>query len=51
MELANMVLVGRLIAESALVRTESRGAHFRRDFPEPREEWLKHIVVSPGVRD
>ena len=33
-EARNMVLVGRLIAASALLREESRGAHRRRDFPD-----------------
>lgn len=43
-ELCNMVLVGRLIIEAALMREESRGAHFRTDFPEPSPDWEKHIV-------
>ncbi len=43
-ELANLVLLGRLVAEAALIREESRGAHYRTDFPEPREEWRRHIV-------
>ncbi len=43
-ELANLVLCGRLVAEAALRREESRGAHYRRDFPEPRDEWRRHIV-------
>ena len=43
-ELANLVLVGRLVTEAALEREESRGAHYRRDFPETRPEWLRHIV-------
>jgi L-aspartate oxidase len=43
-ELANLVLVGRLVTEAALLREESRGAHYRRDFPEPRPEWLRHIL-------
>jgi L-aspartate oxidase len=43
-ELANMVLVGRLMAEAALIREESRGAHFRSDFPHPSDAWLKHVV-------
>ena len=44
-ELANMVLVGRLMAHAALEREESRGAHYRTDFPEPRDEWRRHIVL------
>jgi L-aspartate oxidase len=43
-ELANLVLCGRLVAEAALRREESRGAHYRRDFPQPRDEWRRHIV-------
>lgn len=43
-EMANMVLVGRLMAEAALVREESRGAHFRSDSPQPSPAWLRHIV-------
>lgn len=43
-ELCNMVLVGRLVIEAALIREESRGAHFRTDFPEPDPAWEKHIV-------
>jgi len=43
-ELANMVVVGRLMAEAALIREESRGAHFRSDFPKPSDAWLKHVV-------
>jgi L-aspartate oxidase len=43
-ELANLTLLGRLVTEAALEREESRGAHYRRDFPEPRPEWLRHVV-------
>jgi L-aspartate oxidase len=45
-ELSNMVLLGRLIAESALLRQESRGSHYRSDFPDTSAEWEKHIVLS-----
>jgi L-aspartate oxidase len=45
-ELCNMVLLGRLIAESALLRQESRGSHYRSDFPDTASEWEKHIVLS-----
>ena len=44
-EVANMLLVCRLIVESALMRTESRGAHFREDYPDRDDErWLARIV-------
>lgn len=33
-ELANMLTVAALVADSALARTESRGTHFRSDFPQ-----------------
>ena len=44
LELKNMLLVGNAIAKSALIRKESRGAHFRADFAdEGGDEWLKSI--------
>ncbi len=40
----NMVDTARLIVASALKRKESRGGHFRRDFPKPRNAWRgRHI--------
>ena len=44
LDLESQLTVARLIVESALVREESRGAHYRSDFPQPREEWRRHIV-------
>ncbi len=43
-ELNNLVLTGRLVAEAALIREESRGAHFRSDFPDHSKDWEKHII-------
>jgi L-aspartate oxidase len=45
-ELANMIITGRLIAEAALLREESRGAHSRSDFPNRSEAWLRHIITT-----
>ncbi|MFQ6030634.1 MAG: L-aspartate oxidase [Dehalococcoidia bacterium] len=44
-ELRNLVLLGRLMVESALLRQESRGSHFRADFPETSPDWEKHVVL------
>lgn len=43
-ELSNLVLTARIMSEAALIREESRGAHYRSDFPEPSPDWLRHIV-------
>ena len=47
-ELSNLVLTGRLVTEAALYREESRGAHFRFDFPKNSPEWQRHIVFTAG---
>jgi L-aspartate oxidase len=47
-ELNNLVLTARLMTEAALIREESRGAHFRTDYPQPSPDWLKHIVFIRG---
>jgi L-aspartate oxidase len=38
-EVANLVQLGRAVAELALRREESRGGHWRSDHPEPVEAW------------
>jgi L-aspartate oxidase len=49
-ELNNLVLCARLVTEAALLREESRGAHFRTDFPQTSPEWQKHIVFRKNVK-
>jgi L-aspartate oxidase len=39
-------LVARLIAQSALFRTETRGVHTRSDFPHEDPAWQAHIIVQ-----
>ena len=48
-ELNNLVLCARLMTEAALLREESRGAHFRTDFPRTSPEWQRHIVFRKNV--
>jgi fumarate reductase flavoprotein subunit len=49
LELANMLDVAEAIIESALQRTESRGAHQRTDFPARNDEhFLAHSLIHRG---
>ncbi|MDD5448327.1 MAG: L-aspartate oxidase [Actinomycetota bacterium] len=44
MELKNMLILGYLVARAARMRTESRGSHLRKDYPEQDDwNWRKHI--------
>lgn len=43
-QVANLATVAMLVAQAALKRTESRGGHFRSDFPERDDRtWTRHI--------
>ena len=44
-DLRNMLIVARAVAQSALARTESRGAHQREDFPKLLPAWRRHQRV------
>ena len=49
LEVKNMVQVAHCLAESALWRENSVGAHFRSDFPEAkRSGWRHHSQLSLG---
>ena len=48
-ELQNMLVVARLIIRGALEREETRGVHFRTDFPETDDEhWRRHLAFQRG---
>lgn len=46
-ELANLLAVGRLMAEAALLRDESRGSHYRSDYPSTKPAWRRRLVFLP----
>jgi len=47
LEVQNALLVGEMIVRSALMREESRGAHFRRDFPQTDDRnWKGNIFLK-----
>ena len=55
-ELRAALVCARLATEAALRREESRGAHYRADFPEPKEAWRRHLIfrqaqIEEGVDD
>ena len=50
LELGNMLTLGSIIVKSAFERQESRGGHYRSDYPEPYEDWRKHSVYKRGEK-
>jgi len=50
-ELGGLLDLADVLVESALVREESRGAHFREDFPKRDDpNWLKHTLAYKGEK-
>src|SRR5207237_5216214 len=43
LDMLNLCVNGEMVARAALLRTESRGAHYRQDYPDTNPEWLKNI--------
>ncbi|MGD2065760.1 MAG: L-aspartate oxidase [Candidatus Bathyarchaeota archaeon] len=47
LELKNMATAAHLVTKAAYIRTESRGTHYRQDYPTPdNKNWLKHICFE-----
>ncbi|MBI4020041.1 MAG: FAD-binding protein [Candidatus Aenigmarchaeota archaeon] len=46
LDIRSMLVTCEAIIRSALCRKESRGAHFREDYPEKRKEWLVNIFTA-----
>ncbi|WP_100406565.1 L-aspartate oxidase [Bacillus solitudinis] len=46
-EMANMLLVASIMTDAAFTRTESRGGHFRSDYPVANDDnWLKKYITT-----
>jgi succinate dehydrogenase / fumarate reductase flavoprotein subunit len=42
-----MLDVAEMVAMASLLRKESRGAHYREDYPtKDDEQWLKNIIIT-----
>ena len=46
LEIANMLTVASLVTQSALIRRESRGSHYREDYPKKDRRWDRSIVLN-----
>ena len=47
LEFKNMLILAKLVTTAAQTRKESRGTHFREDYPISNDkDWLKHICFS-----
>ncbi|MBU7014946.1 MAG: FAD-binding protein [Theionarchaea archaeon] len=49
LEMEFMVEMGLLLTRAALFRTESRGSHFREDYPESDSSWIVNVVLRNGT--
>jgi succinate dehydrogenase/fumarate reductase flavoprotein subunit len=46
-QIQNMFITAKIVVTAALTRTESRGAHYRNDFPEKNDRrWLENIIIT-----
>jgi L-aspartate oxidase len=49
LELKNMATIAHLVTKAAYTRKESRGTHYREDYPATDDKnWLKHICFEQG---
>ncbi len=48
-EVRNLLVIAALILKSAHFRTESRGGHYRSDYPAPDPQWQGHSIITGSV--
>ena len=48
-ETLNLLDIAYLILQSALFRNESRGGHYRLDYPQTDPNWQVHTIVTQGI--
>jgi len=48
LELINVLVVAKAVAKSALLREESRGSHFRIDYPEKDRKFKTNTLIGLG---
>ncbi len=46
---SNLHLVASALAAAAAARQETRGSHWRDDFPDSSDDWLGHLIVTLGA--
>jgi succinate dehydrogenase flavoprotein subunit len=51
LSLRSLLVTAETVARAALIREESRGAHYRVDFEGERDEWLQYNIVSRMGKD
>ena len=47
-QVSNLHLVASALAAAAAARQETRGSHWRDDFPDSSDDWLGHLIVTLG---
>ncbi|HVB46035.1 MAG TPA: L-aspartate oxidase [Streptosporangiaceae bacterium] len=45
-EATNLHLLATALVASAAIRTETRGSHWREDYPDSSDDWLGHLIVT-----
>lgn len=49
LQLRNRLLLGQLFAMAQLNRRESRGTHYREDYPDTLPEWQRRVIICPDA--